>query len=179
MLFLRGDPAWAMFGLLDGEVRLTRNAADGTPLIVHRATAGGFVAEASLFADAYHCDGMATVPSRVVVFPKDAMIALMHRDSAVVEAFSAMLARQVQRLRAGLEIRNIRSASERVYAALALAVAETGGVFRPAATWKAFAAEIGLTHEALYRALRILEEEGRLRRRGMEVELLASSSDGV
>jgi DNA-binding Lrp family transcriptional regulator len=39
------------------------------------------------------------------------------------------------------------------------------------ATWKQVATEIGLTHEALYRALRRLEQSGAIERNGSQVRL--------
>jgi DNA-binding HxlR family transcriptional regulator len=42
--------------------------------------------------------------------------------------------------------------------------ADQDGCWQPTGTLKQFAEEIGPTHEALYRALAALEEEGRIRR---------------
>lgn len=171
-LFLRGDRPWAMFGVLDGTLRLSRSAFDGTPLTLHVAERGTFLAEASLYAEVYHCDCAASVPSTVLAFARVPLLALLREDAGVAEHFFRMMARQVQSLRAQVEIRNIKGAADRLMAALVLRAPEDRAPFAPAETWKAFAAQIGLTHEALYRALRRLEDQGALSREGRCVRLV-------
>jgi CRP-like cAMP-binding protein len=75
-----------------------------------------------------------------------------------------VLARQVQALRARLEERTIRSARDRVLRRLVLAADAGGGTLRLGGTLMDLAAEIGLTHEALYRTLASLERDGAIAR---------------
>ena len=74
------------------------------------------------------------------------------------EDFTRLLAVQVQHYRALIEILAIRSAKERVIAAVQAGYLE--------ATIPAFASRINLTQEACYRALRKLCDDGRLVRIG-------------
>lgn len=78
-------------------------------------------------------------------------------------AFSSELAQRVQFLRTRLEIRHIRSAPDRVLQFLRLRC-DTSGVWQQVGTLKQFAEELGLTHEALYRALATLERNGSIYR---------------
>lgn len=171
-LFRRGDPALNMFGLLSGAAHLTRDTAEGARIVVHRAQPGSLFAEASLFSDVYHCDGEAQAGSQVAVFPKTAVRDLMQRDPDFAFGFCHRLASQVQNLRTHVELRAIRSAEERVLAALSFKFDGKARSVALKTTWKAFAQEIGLTHEALYRALKRLEHDGRIVREGAYVTLV-------
>ena len=75
-------------------------------------------------------------------------------------------------LRTRLEQRNIRSARERVRHFLALNVGDDGRtVDLSGVTLKEVAAELGLSHEALYRTLSALERAGEIRRAGSTITL--------
>ena len=66
------------------------------------------------FAESYYCDAVAATPSRVRVYPKTTVMAALRADPDLAQAFMARLAVQLQELRALMELRNIRSARERV-----------------------------------------------------------------
>ena len=57
-------------------------------------------------------------------------------------------------------------------AALRLQARGADGAVMLKGTWKDFAAELGLTHETLYRTMAALERAGRLRRRGTRAWLM-------
>src|ERR1051326_3493797 len=113
LLFSQGDPARAIFKVEGGRLRLVRRTLDDHLVILHTARRGEFFAEAALFADAYHCDAVAAISSSVRVFPKPAVVEALRTNPAVAEAFMAGMARQLQQLRAMMELRNIRSARDR------------------------------------------------------------------
>jgi len=164
LLFRQGDPAVAIYKVESGRLRLIRRTVDDHLVILHTARRGEFFAEASLFADAYHCDAVAAVPSSVRVYPKQNAMNAMRKDPALAEAFTARLARQLQELRARMELRNIRSARDRVLQYLRLRAGVQGRSIPVEGQLQDIAAEIGMTREALYRTLAALETEGRLTR---------------
>ncbi len=164
VLFRQGDRALAIFEIERGRLRLTRHTVDSRPVVLHTARAGELFAEAALFASAYHCDAVAAVASRVRVYPKRDLLAAFRADSLLGERFMAVLARQIHRLRAQLEERNIRSARERVVHHIALCAGTDGRTMPLEGRLLDLAAEIGLTPEALYRTLAELEKEGVIRR---------------
>jgi CRP-like cAMP-binding protein len=164
-LFHQGDAASGIFEVEEGQLRLIRHTVDNRPVVLHTARAGDLFAEAALFADAYHCDAVAADASRVRVYPKRELLAAFRGDPALGERFMAVLARQVHALRARLQERNIRSARARVLHHLALAAGADGRTVRLDGTVMDLAAEIGLTHEALYRTLAALEKAGAIARR--------------
>ncbi len=169
-LFRQGDRASAVFVVERGRIVLQRHLTHGAAVTVHVARAGEGFAEAALFADRYHCDAVAAAPTTVAAIPKSALLDAMRDDPALAAAVTAQLARQVQALRAQLELRNVRPARERVFRALLLAAGGDGLVAldRPL---KEMAAEIGLTHEACYRALAALAARGRIRRSGRTIAI--------
>ena len=170
-LFRRGDATRYLYGVIQGQAELRRITVEGTALIVHRAFAGDIFAEAALFSPVYHCDGDVLAGTQIALFSKAALQDLVQNDSVFGTALCHHMASQVQRLRSALELRSIRSAEDRVMAALSLRLSEGQTRFELNGTWKDFAAEIGLTHEALYRALKRLQVGGRLSREGRVVQL--------
>lgn len=171
-LFRQGDRAIAIFAIESGRVRLLRHTASQHPIVLHTARKGELFAEAALFASAYHCDAVAAVASRVRAIPKRQLLAAFRSDPAVGERFMAVLAHQIHALRARLEERNIRSARARVLHHLALMGGGDGRGLALEGTVMELAAELGLTHEALYRALAALEKEGLIARTRSEIRLL-------
>jgi CRP-like cAMP-binding protein len=163
-LFRLGDKATGLCEVVSGRVRLTRVDRSGHEIVLHVAGPGGTLAEASLFSASYHCDAIASTNATVRVYPKREMLAAFERDPRAVRAFSAMLARQVMSLRTRIEQRNIRSARERVRHYLVLNAGADGRTVELGGTLKDMAAELGLTHEVLYRTLAALERSGEIKR---------------
>ncbi|ARJ66415.1 protein kinase [Magnetospirillum sp. ME-1] len=162
-LFRRGDEARAVFHVEQGRLRLARFGADGSAATLHVARAGSLFAEAALFASHYHCDAVAETESRVRAFPKAALLLYLRAHPDLNLAFSAYLAREVQRLRGRQEVMRLPGARDRVVAWLTQlgAAEEAITLDRPISV---AAQEIGLTHEALYRTLAALVAEGKLER---------------
>lgn len=163
-VFRQGDLAGAVFLLETGRVRLTRSLEDGTAVTLLVAEAGESFAEASLSAARYHCDAVAETDSLIHALPKAALLDALAADPGESLALVLSLATQVRDLRARLELRNIRSAAARLLAWLSLHAAGTPPTVRTDRSWTLIAAELGLTREAVYRALAVLERQGRIRR---------------
>ncbi|MBF0334824.1 MAG: Crp/Fnr family transcriptional regulator [Alphaproteobacteria bacterium] len=172
LLFRQGDATFAMFSVESGRLRLLRHTACGGQVTIHVARPGESLAEPSLFSPAYHCDCVADTRSIVAVFPKQALMRAMADDPDLALRMMARLAGLVQTLRSRIEYRNVRSAKDRALRALMLAEPPGGGPFEIDGALKTLASEIGLTHEALYRALRDLEAEGRILRAGKAFTVL-------
>ena len=172
-LFSQGDPASAVYVIEAGQVRLSRILADGAELILYVAGAGESFAEASLSATHYQCDAIAETDAVVLALPKADLFTLMTTDPGQGVAFAVALASQVRDLRTKLELRNVRSAKERVLAWLRLHA--TGDPPRALLnrSWTLIAEELGLTREAVYRALAMLERERRIARHDGGVTLVS------
>lgn len=163
-LFHLGDKARGFYEVVAGRVRLVRVDRSGRETVLYVAGRGEILAEASLFSAVYHCDAVAGSDAVVRLYPKAAVLAAFARDRKAAQDFSAMLARQVMNLRTRLAQRDIRSARERLRHFLALNVGDDGRTVALRGTLKELAAELGLTHEALYRTLAALERAGEIRR---------------
>jgi len=158
-LFRQGGRPKAMYFVLDGEVRLLRRSRNGTEVVLQRSR-GGFFAEASMESKAYHCDAVAAAASRLLAFPISPFREALGRDAAFGNAWMALLAREVRRLRARCERLCLNGAEARILHAIESE--GTAGTLALAQPRKAWAAELGLTHEALYRALARLQASGAL-----------------
>lgn len=171
-LFRQGDPTFGLFRLVSGRIRLLRVTPAGAQVPMHTVRPGELFAEASLFSTRYHCDAIATQASNVLVYQKAEVVRQLKEDRSDLWAFASDLAHRVHELRTRLEVRQIRSATERVLQSLWLRC-DASGTWKVDGTLKQFAEEIGLTHEALYRALTGLEREGRIARGDGEIKLVA------
>lgn len=158
LLFRRNDPVTAMYFLRAGRVDLVRYSDNGDKVVIHRAGPGESFAEAAIFSEFYHCDALAAEQSEVVKIAKAAVQDMIRTNPDFALAISAHFARQIQNFRRRLEILAIRSAMDRVFTAVAEGLL-SGDV-------KGFAAQIGLSHEAVYRALSALARSGKLQKTG-------------
>jgi len=170
-LFRQGDKTFGIFEVEHGRLRLIRHTIDNHPVALHTAKKGELFAEAALFAAAYQCDAVAAVASGIRIYPKRQLLAAIRDDPALGERFIAVLARQIHVLRARLEERNIRSARQRLLHHLALSAGADGRTMPLDGTLMELAAEIGLSHEVLYRTLAELEKEGVISRTSCEIVL--------
>lgn len=145
---------------------------------MHVVRAGELFAEASLFSERYHCDAVAVTDSELRVYSRRPLETALRADAAALWAFAADLARKVQGLRTRLELKQTRSATLRVLQFLRLRCGQHG-TLRVPETLKQLAAEIGLTHEAFYRALATLERDGQIVRSPGVIRLRPSGPGGA
>lgn len=170
ILFRQGDKTFGIFRLISGRITLNRVTPAGTEVVMHTVRSGELFAEASMFSTHYHCDALAIQDSEVLFYPNVELARQLQENAGELWAFTAELAQRVQGLRARLEIRQIRSAPERVLQSVRLRC-DSSGVWKMDGTLKQFAEEIGLTHEALYRALATLERERAIVRNGSDIRI--------
>lgn len=158
VLFHQDSPTSGMFQVLSGAIELRRHTDAGAVVVLHRAGAGETFAEASLFAEHYHCDAVAVVDSRVVRIDRRAVLDQMKDDPEFAIEVAGRFARQVQMGRRHVELLSVKKAKERVYLALADGLLSDSVV--------GFARRIGLTHETTYRALAELVRSGIVNKTG-------------
>ncbi|WP_024281011.1 Crp/Fnr family transcriptional regulator [Xanthobacter sp. 126] len=157
-LFRRGKAPEFMFCVLSGEARMVRHSPAGIEVVFQRAR-HGFLAEASLDQPAYHCDGIAAVAVCALAIPIATFREALARAD-IQALWLRHLSGELRRVRAQSERLALRTARERIVHFI-----ETEGrhgvleLSQPKMRW---AAELGLTHEALYRALRAMVDAGAL-----------------
>lgn len=173
-LFRIGDRVRSVFSVISGEVRLIRRDRNGTEVILQRSR-GGFIAEGSLTSKAYHCDVVAAEAGAVLSFPARAFRGALDEDAGFRDAWMTHLAREVRKLRAQCERLSLHSATDRIMHFIESEGTDGAIVLtQPRKTW---AAELGLTHEALYRALSRLQADDRLAVDGPRIALATTKRD--
>lgn len=162
-VFVVDDPTRGLFQVETGLVRLVRHAIDGSDVTLHVARPGEIFAEASLFAERYHCDALADQPTTVLAFDKERILAELTSDPAQARAWIKHLSGQVQTFRAQTARLSLRSADDRLLSFLRMQCLD-GPEVTIDRSWKVIASELGLSHEALYRTLARLERQGVIKR---------------
>ena len=168
VLYRMGEHPQFILFVLSGDLRLIRRASNGAEIVLQRSSFG-FIAEASLESPTYHCDVISAAASRILAFPIGVFNDALDSAPAFNRAWSALLAREIRKLRAQCERLALKKAHERI-----LHYLETEGcngkvmLDVPRKTW---AAELGLTHEALYRALAQLEKANIISLNGTSIHI--------
>ena len=160
-LFATGDKPVCMFFIGRGEVVLERVGAQGGAVVLQR-TRHGFVGEASLQSERYHCDGRVIAASEITQLPIRELRSAMEHDPAFASRWIGMLNREVKRLRLHCERLSLNKVQDRL-----LHLLETegsGGKYPMGSGLKSLATELGVTHEALYRCVSGMEKNGLLAR---------------
>jgi CRP-like cAMP-binding protein len=147
-LFHQGAEVRDMMLVESGRVDLIRHGATGGRMILQRAGPGAVLAEASAYAAQYHCDGVAAQAAIVRVVSRSAFLAALAADPALATTWAAYLAHAVQAARMRAEIRGLTTVAARLEAWFA-----AGNRLPPRGHWQDVADEIGVSREALYRAL--------------------------
>jgi CRP-like cAMP-binding protein len=159
VLFRTGGRPRTMHYVEVGEIVLQRVSEAGGLALLQRAAPGAFVAEASLTAARYHCDGVCRDDAVLLAFPIPALRAAIDAHAGTRWAWVERLAAQVRAERLRVERLALRTLTDRLRH-LVLTEGTPAGEYRLAGTRMQLAAELGVTHEALYRALARLQRQG-------------------
>ena len=146
-VFRQEDRIQSMYLVRSGVVALERPMTDGVPLTLHTATANMVLAEASLFAETYHCDAVARSDAEVASLTRTAFLdAIQSRPEAALSLVE-MHAKELQALRTRIEILRLRRVADRLNAWLDCHGYPSKG------EWINVAEQIGVSPPALYREL--------------------------
>jgi hypothetical protein len=130
----------------------------GGPHVAHECHPA--FAEASLHSPRYRCDAVATVESSLLAFPIERFREALGEDEKFRAFWTGRLAREVHALRSQCERLALHSAAERIEHYIESE--GDNGRLELSRTRKAWAGELGLTHEAVYRTLSGLQRAGRV-----------------
>jgi CRP-like cAMP-binding protein len=175
LVFKRGDRADAVYLLLTGQISLIRYGPGGEVVVHHRARAGEFFAEASMTIEVYHCDAVCVAPCEVLHLPSKVFASCVRNHGEFAVEWSNYLARNLRSSRTILERLRLKSPGERVLHFLVTQGGKKGLVTlnQPILAW---ATELGLAHETLYRTLRELVHEGLIERKGKTIALISDKT---
>ncbi len=160
-LFAQGQQPERMFFIGGGEAVLQRMGEHGTQLVLQRVRQG-FISEASLQSSLYHCESIVTVAGDLVSIPISSIKQELLSNPDFAMRWVAMLNKELKRLRAQCERLSLKSVKDRL-----LHLIETEGEDGKLALGtglKSIAAELSVSHEALYRTVAELEKQGVLYR---------------
>lgn len=147
---------------------MLRHLATGEGITVRKGAAGDLFAEGALFSSVYHCDGVASEVAIVAACEKSQMLAALERTPSLALEMLQRVTRELHIARTLLELRNVRSAKDRVLQHLRLH-ADQAGVARFRRPLLENAADVGLTPEAYYRGLAALARNGEVKRAGRTI----------
>jgi CRP/FNR family transcriptional regulator, dissimilatory nitrate respiration regulator len=168
-VFHAGRRPSAMYFVRAGEVVLQRSGEDGELLVLQR-TRHGFVGEASLQTDRYHCDAVVVADAELTRIPRQALLDALNADAAFALRWIGMLNAELRRVRLQCERLSLHTVQARL-----LHLIRTEGDAEGLATGsglKTLAHGLGVTHEALYRTLAAMERDGVIQRRASAIVLL-------
>lgn len=155
-VFKRHDRVRWLHFVQTGRIHLVRPTPHGSELILQRAGPGALLAEASLFASHYHCDGHAEEASETLAVRASSVVEKLERDADFARWWVGHLAREVQTARLRAELLTLRTVAERLDAWLDL----DGGGIPPRGARLRLAAELGVSPEALYREINRRRDKG-------------------
>ena len=147
-IFRTGDPVKDIFFVRHGNVALVRRLPSGDQAYLQRAVDNEMLAEASAYADKYHCDCVALKRSTLAVLPRAQFRAELRSNIDLAEVWAAHLSRTVQRTRMRAEIRSLKTVADRLDAWLT-----EYGPLPEKGEWQSVAYELSVSREALYREL--------------------------
>ena len=131
-----------------GTICLERVQKSGQTTCFQRAKAGDVLAEASVYAQEYHCDARALNDVSFRRVRRDEFRRHLDERPSLANAWAAHLARTVQRTRLNAEIRSLKTVRER----LDVWIGEYGEL-PVKGQWLSLADELAVSREALYREL--------------------------
>lgn len=178
-IFAEGEPCHGLFVILDGTVDVRQTSEAGREQSLHTEGPGATLGEVPLFdGGGYLASAVALAPTRVLLLPRAALLALCRRRPAVTIALLEALAGRVRRVATLAADLAFREVTERVARHLeARARAEdrrvaAGTTFELALTQEQLAARLGTVRELVARALAELRKSGIIAQRGRRVTIL-------
>lgn len=169
ILFSAGDPVECIFRVVTGSIRLVVYPDGGKQLVLFRATAGEIFCEDHLDSDRYQYTAIAMEDSVVQSIERTLLLReLRERPTEFLPLFLCA-SRRSQQLRSNFQRIAVPEARTRVLDFLReLKSLENGHAetIDLRGKLKGYADDLNLSHEAMYRAIRKLEDEGSLIRVG-------------
>ena len=172
LIFHAGNVPFALYGILDGTVKVSATTTGGTTLILRVVGAGDILGYRPLLAgEKYAMTAEAIATTRIATIPRDELLAALRRSPDTALWFLAMLARELriseEQMVAGMHLPVRRRTARLLLTLLARMPARVpqarGGARGPvidlALSRTELAQMIGVAPETLSRTLRALADE--------------------
>ncbi len=177
VLFLENSPVERFYFCKEGCIRLEVFPQKNKAVVLYRARDGETIAEEHLILEKYGYRAVADRVSIVESVPKSLMLDDIRTNPVVAKNFIYCLAKRNVQLRINFERLGIKSAKERVLHFLRGLAIQNPGPLDLSGKLKGLSGDLNLTHEAMYRALKELEQEGLISRKSGRISLLKSCSE--
>ncbi len=171
-LFLEESKVESIYKVETGCVRLVVFPQDGKQLVLYRARDGEAFAEEHLARDHYSYRAIADKKTTLQSISKQLLLDDISSNPDVAKRFLMCLSGRYYQLRTNFERLGISSARARVLHMLESLAKETSGPIHVLGKIKSLSDDLNLTHEATYRALRELENDGVIARKDGYIEIL-------
>lgn len=170
ILVQQGETTDSIYFLLSGQIRLATFTEER--IINHYfVLTGESFGETALFSDVQVCSAIADVPSRIAAIDKELFRQALQDDPNLAHSYMNQLAHRYKVVKTLLELRSIRSARERLLQYLNQQVEPDSKTIVLQRPLKDLAIELGLSAEALYRTLSLLQSEGLITRKQRSITL--------
>jgi CRP/FNR family transcriptional regulator, dissimilatory nitrate respiration regulator len=166
-LYRAGDPANGLYLILEGRVRVSREAATHVELL-HTESVGGVLGEIPVFGGGeFPATATALAPTRYAYLPIATIQRLLAEDGAFVRFALARLAERARVLLRRIDELTATTVTARVADYLLVrSAASLGTPFTLGMSQEALAEELGTAREVIVRALRALIAAGAIDRAG-------------
>jgi CRP/FNR family transcriptional regulator, dissimilatory nitrate respiration regulator len=164
ILFCQNEPAKAIFMVESGCIKLIHYSYSGKIVNHYSVKPGEYFAEVALFNEVYVCTAIAESSTRVISVSKQLFLTSLDKNLNLSRTFTEQLARRLHQTKILLELRGIRSASDRVLHYLRIMTPANEKILNLEQPLKDIANDIGITPEALSRTLTQLQNKGILTR---------------
>jgi CRP-like cAMP-binding protein len=168
--FEAGDACPGLLVIAEGAVEMRQVSPRGREQVLHAEGAGATLGEAPLFdGEGYVASAVAVEPTRLLLVPREAVLALCRRQPDVALSMLEAMARRVRRFAALVEDLAFRQVTERLArhiegtAAAAGRSLSQGAVVDLGFTQEQLAARLGTVRELVSRAFRQLERGGAIK----------------
>lgn len=157
----KGETLNCFFGVAYGLVKLALRADSGEEKVLRLVGSGETFGEALVFRERPNqLDAVALADTMLVVFPTQAVVALLEHDTNFARGLLSSLSERMHELVAEVEASTLLSARQRVASYLeSLAADQSGDRARLPATKTVIAARLGVTKETFSRLLRELANQ--------------------
>ena len=165
ILFHEGEPAEALYAVIDGQLKLVRYSPKGRELLLHLVNPGQTFAEAALFAPGtYPATAEVMQSCRLWCLPRAALLDLLSASPELGVAMLGSISLWTRKLASKLELHTQRRVEERVAIYLLSRAGsvelEPGDRIELAEPRNLIAAQCGTAPEVLSRTFRRLEDDG-------------------
>jgi CRP-like cAMP-binding protein len=163
-LFRSGEPANALFFLISGRVRVSRETARHIELL-HTEQSGGVLGEIPMFGGGvYPATAIATEPTQCLRLSRAEVERLLNAEPEFARYALTRMAQRAQSFLHRIDELTATTIAARV--AAHVAARATDGAFDLGMSQAALAEDIGTAREVVVRALRALVDAGAIRRMG-------------